>query len=341
MPDPVAPIFEPETPARPAKQRGGNRGHKRKHSKRQPPAALGVRTFLVRHGANASPDGGCVTAPSSIGAWTGRDRGEALQCRDGSTRRNVCVLLAAAGLVGVPPARLCDKLRGAAREAFVAPGPLDEAAEITWADLRETIHDLDRPDHDLSGGPDHDLNGDALAFFEAPSLAGRLIPMVEVTAGVITKVTLITHPGRTRPGSRTGASVLFFHHGEGDFGALFNSHPYVFSYEGATFASAEKALTFAKARLFDDAVAQAAILDEPRPLRAKRLGRKVRGLNAELWGDAALAIAESILTANFAQNADLRSVLLSTGDARLGEASPSNPLWGIGMSANDPCAQNP
>ena len=43
----------------------------------------------------------------------------------------------------------------------------------------------------------------------------------------------------------------------------------------------------------------------------------------------------------FSQNGRLRDYPLSTGDAVLAEASPYDRIWGIGLTADDPHAQNP
>jgi len=43
----------------------------------------------------------------------------------------------------------------------------------------------------------------------------------------------------------------------------------------------------------------------------------------------------------FAQHAELRNHLLSTGDKVLVEASPVDKIWGIGMKGDDPAACHP
>jgi len=43
----------------------------------------------------------------------------------------------------------------------------------------------------------------------------------------------------------------------------------------------------------------------------------------------------------FSQNRKLGDILLSTGDALLAEASPSDTRWGIGLGASDPRARDP
>ena len=45
--------------------------------------------------------------------------------------------------------------------------------------------------------------------------------------------------------------------------------------------------------------------------------------------------------AKFSQNAELGAFLLGTGHQVLVEASPVDPIWGIGLAATDPAAQDP
>jgi ribA/ribD-fused uncharacterized protein len=45
--------------------------------------------------------------------------------------------------------------------------------------------------------------------------------------------------------------------------------------------------------------------------------------------------------AKFEQNADLRALLLATGEHAIVEASPHDRIWGIGLAADDPRATDP
>ena len=52
----------------------------------------------------------------------------------------------------------------------------------------------------------------------------------------------------------------------------------------------------------------------------------------------------SVLSGNYAkftQNPAMKHNLLSTGNKRLAEASPLDPVWGIGLRADDPRAKGP
>lgn len=96
-----------------------------------------------------------------------------------------------------------------------------------------------------------------------------------------------------------------------------------------------------KADLFGDQEIRQQILDSHSPDQIKALGRKVRGFNQALWDQAKYSIVLNGNWCKFSQNRRLRDFLLSTGDSVLAEASPYDTIWGIGLSAESPDAQNP
>jgi ribA/ribD-fused uncharacterized protein len=107
------------------------------------------------------------------------------------------------------------------------------------------------------------------------------------------------------------------------------------------YASAEHYMMAAKARLFRDDDALAQILAAKSPAQAKALGRAVRNFNEEAW---VRARSEAVVRGNLAKfgaHADLRAFLVGTGDRVLVEASPRDRIWGIGLGAANPAAENP
>lgn len=96
-----------------------------------------------------------------------------------------------------------------------------------------------------------------------------------------------------------------------------------------------------KAELFGDEEIRKQILESQTPDHIKALGRKVRGFDQELWDKAKYAIVLNGNWCKFSQNRRLQSFLLSTGDSVLVEASPYDTIWGIGLSADSPDAQDP
>lgn len=114
-----------------------------------------------------------------------------------------------------------------------------------------------------------------------------------------------------------------------------------FQIDGLTYATAEHFMMAEKARLFGDAETVSRILAAGTPAAAKALGRQVRGYDDAAWVARRFdAVVEGNL-AKFSQNATLSGFLLSTHPQVLVEASPVDPVWGIGLAADAPQASDP
>jgi ribA/ribD-fused uncharacterized protein len=101
---------------------------------------------------------------------------------------------------------------------------------------------------------------------------------------------------------------------------------------GVIFATAEHYMMYRKALVFDPPVAQH-IIDAQHPSRAKELGREIQNFSRLEWQKHADDVVERANYLKFGQNADLKTVLLATGEAIIVEASPVDRIWGIGFSA--------
>lgn len=97
-------------------------------------------------------------------------------------------------------------------------------------------------------------------------------------------------------------------------------------------SNSEQYMMWRKAELFGDDVAAAAILNEPNPGKVKALGRAVKKFDKDQWDAVARQCVRDGVVLKFRQNADLLSVLLATGDKVLVEASPTDAIWGIGLT---------
>jgi ribA/ribD-fused uncharacterized protein len=106
------------------------------------------------------------------------------------------------------------------------------------------------------------------------------------------------------------------------------------------FNCAEQYMMHGKALLFGDAASAAAILAADHPRQHKALGRKVKGFDDAVWKRERIAIVRAGNHAKFTQNAELRELLLATAPTTLVEASPYDKIWGIGLAAGDPRAQD-
>ena len=114
-----------------------------------------------------------------------------------------------------------------------------------------------------------------------------------------------------------------------------------FVVDGKTFNCAEQFMMHGKAVLFADADAQAQILAADHPRDHKALGRKVRGFDDAVWKRERERIVRDGNRAKFTQSTELMALLAGTRGTTLVEASPYDRIWGIGLAASDPRAQDP
>src|SRR5574337_437035 len=113
-----------------------------------------------------------------------------------------------------------------------------------------------------------------------------------------------------------------------------------FTVDGTQFNCAEQFMMHGKAMLFGDAEVAAKVLAADHPRDHKALGRKVKPFDDATWRRAREAIVLAGNRAKFSQDAELRELLLATAGTTLVEASPYDRIWGIGLSATDPRAQD-
>lgn len=114
-----------------------------------------------------------------------------------------------------------------------------------------------------------------------------------------------------------------------------------FRLDGVRFPTAEHYMMWRKARLFRDDAAAQAIRAARAPAEAKRLGRRVRRFDDAVWDREKRGIVAAGSYAKYAQNPGFAARLLATAPAVLVEASPLDPIWGIGLAEDDPRAQDP
>lgn len=127
--------------------------------------------------------------------------------------------------------------------------------------------------------------------------------------------------------------------GKSCFSQWREGHP--FQDSGFIYRTAEHFMMAQKARLFGDSKALSAILHAESPALAKKIGRTVNGFSEAAWLDARWEIVVEGNLLKFSQHPDLKSFLLRTGDRILVEASPFDPIWGIGLASSDAGIENP
>ncbi|XP_065832926.1 N-glycosidase YbiA-like [Oscarella lobularis] len=116
-------------------------------------------------------------------------------------------------------------------------------------------------------------------------------------------------------------------------------HPAKFTVDGIVYNCAEQFMMHQKAILFKDDVTASEVLETEDPAGQKKLGRKVRGFDEDVWKKHRMQIVKAASKAKFTQNDKLKSQLLATAGTTLVEASPVDRIWGIGLSATDKRAQ--
>lgn len=117
--------------------------------------------------------------------------------------------------------------------------------------------------------------------------------------------------------------------------------PSPFEVEKVTYLHAEGYMMAEKARLFGDEDTRRRIITTEHPAEAKKLGRLVCDFDETAWAVARVDIVVRGNLAKFGQHDDLRRYLISTAPRVLVEASPRDPVWGIGLSAQDERAGRP
>lgn len=149
--------------------------------------------------------------------------------------------------------------------------------------------------------------------------------------------------------ARAGQRVKYLHfwghtpRRDGTLGASCLSQwwPSPFTVDGVVYATAEHWMMAAKARLFDDADAERAVLAARTPAEAKNAGRLVRGFDEAIWARERFGVVVTGSVHKFASDPALRDFLLGTGERVLVEASPLDRVWGVGLAADDPRIQDP
>ena len=112
-------------------------------------------------------------------------------------------------------------------------------------------------------------------------------------------------------------------------------------HKGTYFPSSEHIFMSIKAEAFDDKEIMKELTKVSTPMEAKKLGRKVKGFDEEIWRIRRKEAMLVALWAKFSQNKELMDALLATEDKMLVEASPYDKIWGIGLHSTDDRALDP
>jgi len=135
---------------------------------------------------------------------------------------------------------------------------------------------------------------------------------------------------------------FFPFYGAKSFGAqvgkecLSNHYICTFEEKGVQYQSVEQYTMAGKATLFNDTISFNMIMKTSCPKAAKKLGRSVKDFDEHTWMQNRIDIVRVGLELKFSQNPALAAFLSSTGNKVLIEASPSDTIWGVGLSQANP-----
>lgn len=126
-----------------------------------------------------------------------------------------------------------------------------------------------------------------------------------------------------------------------DKSCLSQWYPAAFTVDGVTYPTAEHWMMAKKALLFGDEVAYQQILKTTKPGAAKAIGRTVKEFDDDIWKKQGYALVVKGSFHKFSQHTLLKQFLLQTGNKVIVEASPTDFIWGIGLSQETNEARNP
>ena len=108
------------------------------------------------------------------------------------------------------------------------------------------------------------------------------------------------------------------------------------------FFCTEQAFMWAKAKYFSNEEIASRILDATTPMDCKQLGRIVKGYDDKQWNLVRYSFMYDVNFEKYSQNASLREKLLDPkfDGKTFAEASPTDCIWGIGRSEDDPLIDN-
>jgi len=117
--------------------------------------------------------------------------------------------------------------------------------------------------------------------------------------------------------------------------------PAEFTENGISYKTAEHYMMAGKAKLFDDMEVLEKIIAAASPKDVKELGRQIKNFDPKAWDEHKYKIVKQGNFLKFSQNELLKQFLIQTGNKVLVEASPVDPVWGIGLAEDHADAANP
>lgn len=139
---------------------------------------------------------------------------------------------------------------------------------------------------------------------------------------------------RLRIGNTETDAIFFYRVGDA-YGAFSNWAPTPFTVDGVSFSTAEQYIMYRKCLTFGDTVTAEKLLSSDSPKEQKALGREAAGYIDSVWVGIRQTVAIRGLYAKFSQDAELKRLLLGTGDAVLVECTSNDRIWACGLDRDD------
>jgi ribA/ribD-fused uncharacterized protein len=118
-------------------------------------------------------------------------------------------------------------------------------------------------------------------------------------------------------------------------------YPASFVVDDVEFRSAEHWMMAQKALLFGDHEIFTKVIKAEKPGEVKELGRQITGFDELKWNQRKFEIVKTGNVHKFNQDKRLKDFLIATGDRVIVEASPTDTVWGIGLSQDSRMIENP
>jgi len=122
-------------------------------------------------------------------------------------------------------------------------------------------------------------------------------------------------------------TTINFYNVSDEFGCFSNFAPYPFKLDGKLWPTSEH---YFQAQKFEDPQASEEVRKAKSPMIAARLGRSRKTKLRRDWESTKVAIMTQAVRAKFTQHESIRTILLSTGDAKLIEHTENDSYWGDG-----------
>src|SRR5262249_50711082 len=121
--------------------------------------------------------------------------------------------------------------------------------------------------------------------------------------------------------------VVNFYNVSDDFGQFSNFAPFPIDLDGQRWPTSEH---YFQAQKFEDDAYRQKIRKVSSPMQAARLGRDRKQKLRREWESVKVGVMRRAVLAKFTQHEELRTQLLSTGEARIVEHTENDDYWGDG-----------